>query len=372
MSTDTFNEFMGVRADPVSAPVDGPLTTLRAPLTRQGRVDADAGHGYVLSTKLNDSFRAVFLLLERGARVQRVSEAPGFTPGDFIVGGIGQAQLLEVAQRTGVDFTALQQAPPAGTYDVRKPRIALFQRYDGGNSDEGWTRLMFEQFDVPHATLMDTRLKKGNLNASFDVIVLPYDSPQAMLGSSSDDERDGDEPEDVSRPPEYRSGFGKAGVKALQDFVKRGGTLVTFGRAGELPVSRFKLPVRNVIAGLPAKDFWSPGSTLRARFDVHDPIAYGMPAHGLVLLMGGEVYEITAYDKGEAVKIAATYADRDILQSGWLLGERTIANKAAAMTVQHGEGRVVLLGFRPQHRDQTHGTFKLVFNSLLTPPPREP
>lgn len=368
MSTDTFNEFMGVRAEPVGEAITVELTPLTAPLVRQGSVESDAGYGHVLSTKLNDSFRAAFLLLDKGAKVQRVAMASGFNAGDFIVTGVTAAQLTEVARRTGVDFTALRQAAPSSTYALSKPRIGLFQRYDGGNSDEGWTRLMFEQFDVPYTTVMDARIKKGNLNASFDVIVLPSDSAKAMLGERADDKEEEDE--DTTQPPEYRSGFGKEGAKKLQEFVKKGGTLVTFGRAGELPVSRFKLPVRNVIANVPSKEFWSPGSTLRVRFDTADPVAYGMPAQGLALLMGGEVYEVATYDKGEDVSIIATYQDRDILQSGWLLGEQTIAKKAAAVTVKHGAGRVVLLGFRPQHRDQTHGTFKLVFNSLLTQPAR--
>ena len=94
-----------------------------------------------------------------------------------------------------------------------------------------------------------------------------------------------------------------------------------------------------------------------------------MPAEGLALFMaGGQVYEVTSTDSSQDVEIIATYVERDILQSGWLLGEQVIAKKAAAVTVKHGAGKVVLIGFRPQHRDQTHGTFKLVFNALLNGP----
>jgi glutamine amidotransferase-like uncharacterized protein len=95
-----------------------------------------------------------------------------------------------------------------------------------------------------------------------------------------------------------------------------------------------------------------------------------MPKEALALFMpGSQVYEVTSTDRSHDVEIIATYVERDILQSGWLLGEQVIAKKAAAATVKLGNGHVVLLGFRPQHRDQTHGTFKLVFNALLTGPP---
>ena len=94
-----------------------------------------------------------------------------------------------------------------------------------------------------------------------------------------------------------------------------------------------------------------------------------MPPEGLALFTAGsQVYEVTSTERSHDVEIFATYADRDILQSGWLLGEGVIAKKAAAVAVRHGKGRVVLIGFRPQHRDQTHGTFKLVFNALLNAP----
>ena len=87
MATDTFAEFMGVRCDPLAEPVTQGLTKMSGPAWPAGTVAANAANGYVLSTKLNDAFRAVSLLLDKGATVRRVSSGDGFTPGDFIVTG---------------------------------------------------------------------------------------------------------------------------------------------------------------------------------------------------------------------------------------------------------------------------------------------
>jgi len=374
MSTDTFGEFMGVQVDPVEAKVEVDLVTLEANVRPKGTVASAASNGYVLSTKLNDTFRAVNQLLDQGASVRRVRSADGFTPGDFIVSGAPAGSLAPIAAETGVDFVALSGGAPPDTYEIRKPRIAMYQRYGGGNMDEGWTRLMFEQFDVPFTSIKDAAIQAGNLEATYDVIVLPADSVAAMTGERPGGEGGrggggrGGGPSNT--PPEYRSGFGAEGVKALEAFVQQGGTLLTFAQAGDLPIQRFGLPLRNVVAGLEPKAFWSPGSTLRVRYDTSHPLAYGMPADGLALFMNGsQVYQVTSTERSQDVEVFSTYRDRDILQSGWLLGEEVIAKKAAAVLVRHGEGRVVLIGFRPQHRDQTHGTFKLVFNALLNAPP---
>ena len=84
--------------------------------------------------------------------------------------------------QTGVDFVALKSAVTTGAYALRKPRIAMYQRYGGGNMDEGWTRLMFEQFNVPFKSVMDAEIKAGGLEAKFDTIILPADSVAAMTG----------------------------------------------------------------------------------------------------------------------------------------------------------------------------------------------
>jgi hypothetical protein len=374
MSTDTFGEFMGVRSDPIGEAVAvASLTKLTAPTVPSASVPAAAPHGYVLDGRLNDSYRAVFLLLGKGIAVRRANAGTGdgrIRAGDFLVPPA--VDVAAIARQAGVDFVAATNPVPANTTALAATRIGLFQRYRGGNMDEGWTRLMFEQFDVPFTSVRDADLKAGALNAKFDVIVLPADSIAAMTGDDPPAGARGGGGEvgegaaQRRTPPDYRSGFGADGIKALQAFVEAGGTLVTFGQAADLPIQRMGLPVRNVVAGVPSKEFWAPGSTLRVRYANDHPLAFGMPSEGLALFMAGsQAYEVTSTDRSQDVAILTTYADRDILQSGWLLGEQVIARKAAAVAVTQGKGRVVLIGFRPQNRAQTHGTFKLVFNALM-------
>ena len=54
-----------------------------------------------------------------------------------------------------------------------------------------------------------------------------------------------------------------------------------------------------------------------------------------------------------------------LILSGWMLGEKYLQNRAAVVEVPFGKGKIILFGFRVQHRGQTVGTFKLLFNSLF-------
>ncbi|HSH46731.1 MAG TPA: hypothetical protein VK966_12875, partial [Longimicrobiales bacterium] len=110
--------------------------------------------------------------------------------------------------------------------------------------------------------------------------------------------------------------------------------------------------------------------------DTGHSLAYGMPERALAMfLRGSQAYEVARGDHGERVDRLVVFPragegsdQNEILESGWLLGEDRLSERAAMVAVEHGEGRVVLIGFRPQHRAQTHGTFKLVFNALLSAP----
>ncbi len=155
-------------------------------------------------------------------------------------------------------------------------------------------------------------------------------------------------------------------MAALRSFAQKGGTIVTLGAASNFAMDKLNVRARNVLAGLTDKQFWCPGSTLKMDFDTANPIAYGMPRDGVGLYLSGDpVFALTPTNNNENITVIASYQGRDILQSGWLVGEGNITGKPAALLATSGKGRIVLIGFRTQHRAQTYGTFKLFFNSLV-------
>jgi hypothetical protein len=259
----------------------------------------------------------------------------------------------------------------------------MYQRFGGGNIDEGWSRLTLEQFNFPYVSIFDPEIKKGGLNEKCDVLIIPNDSTATITGENAASAGGGRggrgsgggagpapaaagaaEERARNTPPEYRTGLAAEGIKAIREFVEKGGTLVTLNGATAFPADRLGIGVRNVLTGKSSKEFWCPGSMLKMSFDNTNPIAYGMPAHGLALFLNSPAFEVTA-QSAEGYDVVARYADRELLQSGWLLGEENLARRAAVVTAKMGKGKVVLIGFPAQHRAQMHGTYKLLFNALL-------
>ncbi|HEX8283609.1 MAG TPA: M14 metallopeptidase family protein [Pyrinomonadaceae bacterium] len=236
---------------------------------------------------------------------------------------------------------------------VRRPvRLALYKGWTG-SMDEGWTRWLFDTFNVPHTSLRDADVRAGNLRAQYDVIVLPSMRLREIVEGRAKE----------TAPAELTGGITEAGVANLRRFVEEGGTLVCWDDSTELAIKRFDLPVRNVLEGLRPTDFYCPGSVLRVEVETAHPLARGYGRQLDAYFVNSVAFEVT--DPSRA-RVVARYAARkeDLLRSGWLLGAERIAGRAALVEASLGRGRVVLFGFRPQHRGQTWGTFQLIFNAV--------
>jgi hypothetical protein len=286
-------------------------------------------------------------------------------PGAFVVAASDASRPL-VERHVGLDGVAVRglASPPEGRrVALRRTKVGLYRPW-GGNIDEGWTRYVLEQFGFAPITLRNGDVRDGALGQRVDVVVLA-DQPYASLlrGLSL-----------AAMPEPYAGGLGAPGVAALYEFVVRGGTLVTLDSASELPLTAFGVPAVNLLSGTRDHEFYIPGSLLRLDVDVTHPIAWGVPpqvtaffAHGLAFEPAGPFARGAPRTWSADSRVVASYAGTDLLQSGWQLGGERLHGTAALLEIRVGEGRVVMAGFRPQHRAQPHATFKFLFNALLTP-----
>jgi hypothetical protein len=252
---------------------------------------------------------------------------------------------------------------PAGfvAYSAVSPaRVGLYKSF-AASMDEGWTRWIFDQYknQFSYKSVLDAEIRAGNLRDKFDCIVIPDQNARGIFGGLPENRF----------PKELSGGIGKDGVEALKKFVDDGGTIITFNDASEFALEHLGVPVKNVLAGVAAKDFYCPGSILKIKFDKSSELTRNAPTlestddESAAWFETSPAFEVTGSD----AKIIAKFADtKELLLSGWLLGADKIAGKGAIVEAKRGKGRVVMFAFRPQYRGQSIATLPFVFNAIMT------
>ena len=271
--------------------------------------------------------------------------------------------LLMGVQVDAIDSpVAVPLAPLSGEIPSKPRPLAIPARIGVYKSfvpaiDEGWTRWVLEQFGVPYHSAANSDILAGDLRRRFDALIFPDQRPASIVRGY----RAGEMPE------EYTGGLGEKGAEALKRFASDGGTLVFLNHSTQYATETFGLDVKNVVRGLSNTEFYSPGSLLNVTLDSNSPLTRGLPAEIAIWSEGSPAWDVP---QGSPARVAARYPQSGILASGWLLGEKYLAGKAALIDYPVGSGRVILFGMRPQYRGQSYQTFPLLFNALRLSEPR--
>ncbi len=353
---------MGVEVQHVAEAVHVAQTVVAGPVAPGSSMPAAGKTLFALDPRANGAFTIANRLLQEGATIARVPRAletaAGRLPaGAFLVRPVdGGDTLASLAHDLGVSVAALDSVPPGPVVPYRTRRTAVYGAW-GGNADEGWTRWVLEQHAFPVSTLRDGDIRAGNLRQAWDVILLPAATAASMERGIPAGEL----------PPAYTGGLGAAGVGALRAFVQAGGILVALDEAGTLPVATFGLPVTDARTGLGPRELYIPGSLLRLTVDPEQPLGWGLPEQVAAFFLNGPAYRVWPSPTGTPpVRIAARHDTAGSVLSGWAVGPERLRNTAAVLDIPVGRGHVILLGLRTQHRGQTLGTFKLLFNAVTT------
>jgi hypothetical protein len=392
---------MGVKFDRIQDGFDGPFAKLSFDLEKPApaMIAGPANPaGWLISHKVNDAVVLTNRLLKAGCDVYWLKDEQsvngrGLGTGTVWVPASAKAQpiLAEGAKSLGVPVFAVAQKPTGEAMKLKPIRIGLLDLY-GGSMPSGWLRWMLEQYEFSFEIVFPAVLDAGNLNANFDVIVLPsdtYSDGSRLSASAAAIERwlqanagtalSGTgaiqySPPAETVPEEVRSMLGgltnKRTVPPLKTFVEQGGTIVAIGSSARIGEA-LGLPVKDhLVEMVDGKEkpiarakYYVPGSVLHANFDNKNPLAYGMPAEGFVFFDNNPVFDTRA-DTATKVNPVVWFSSKTPLFSGWAWGQAYLDGGKIAGEASIGAGKVVLLSFEPTFRGTPHATFKLFFNGL--------
>lgn len=363
-----------------------------------------------------------------------------FNRGSFLIRNVSRADLDRSAADLGVQVTALAAAPSVKTHPVRAARIAFVHTWLSTQT-EGWWRQAFDNLGIPYDYMSTQAIAKiPDLNAKYDVILFPpvgynagvnavvngipraWGNPLPWKNTPGTPNLGKNDSTDDMRP-----GLGWDGVERLQQFVEKGGVLLTATDTSSLALS---LGFADGVATQNANRMKIVGSVVGTRLvDGASPIAYGYDEKGAAYCDNGPIFSLSSIagqrgrrrlgpemharptgrgtpdDPDFAVgrpgveapeepksetweappvtdeqkrngfrvippanrpRVIFRYADsKELLISGLVQGGDEIAQHPAVVDAPSGKGHVVLFSINPVYRGETWGTYGMVLNAIL-------
>jgi len=355
---------MGVEVDEVDGELSGPLHAVDAPLWPARKIAVAAG-GYLIPHSADTAFTAINRRLAAGGEVYWLRSPAAGAAGDIWLpaASVTPDELQSLSDELHVPVRELARSPTGAAYRVRAPRVGLYKPWVA-SMDEGWTRFVLENYEFDAVNLDNDDFEKGAFARRVDVVLLP-DVDKSILENG--------EPAEAEQrrfwselPPEYQGGIGLEGGEALRAWVEGGGTLVALDSSTDYVINLFSLPVVNVLAHESRDEFAAPGTMLRLLVDTGHPLGYGMRDQDAGYFASSPAFRTGLPHGNIDRRVVARYPDHrdDIRVSGYIKGADRLERRAAVVELSYGAGRIVLVGFRAQHRAQPHRTFKLLFNAL--------
>jgi hypothetical protein len=363
-----------------------------------------------------------------------------FDRGTFLIHNISASDLHDAVSGWGLEAYALDSAPSVKTHPVRAARIALMHTWLSTQT-EGWWREALDKMHIPYSYIStQTVAAEPDLNSKYDVILFApvgrFVNPDLIINGMPTDwgnalpwEKTSLTPNlgRIDSTPDTRPELGWSGVANLQNFVRKGGVLVTTMDTANLAIS---LGLTHGVSAPRSPRERIIGSVVRAELvDPASPIAYGYgkqlsvycyncPAFDVSNTLGGRGFrrlgpEMNGRPTGRGTltdpdfvvgrkyqappaepqvepwqaepitneelrnttgiippqyrpRVIFRYASaHDLLVSGLVEGADSIAERAAIVDVPMDSGHVILFSNNPIYRGETIGSYSLVLNTIM-------
>ena len=418
-----------------------PMSPVADPATLTAKLDGTGNTFVVPNTGQSTLLGLVYKL---GAEHIAITEKPfdnngeHLNAGSLLITGIPEATMTPALRAMSLNAMRVGTIPPVATHPATAPRVAFMHTWLATQT-EGWWRYAFDQAGVPYSYIStQTAASTADLRTKYDVIVFApvahVTSDQILNGTPMYGNalpwQKTDLTPNIGRldsTPDMRPGLGASGLAHLQDFVQKGGLLITCEDTAQFAIDTGLAPGVNAA---PYNEARVVGSVLNTALVLPEhPVAWGLAnglpvisAEGMVFNISNTVgrnagrvlmdpYQARPTGRGlvgdedvpedrtitqpealpnpkawearplneeqarnnpnvipEALRpevIVRFGESKGLLLSGLLDKPGQIAEHAIVVDAHLGEGNVLLFGNNPVYRGETVGDYPLVFNAIL-------